>query len=544
MSQTFPAYPSANSSYVINGESWTYDGTVWNRSSYNSNYTGYTGSIGYVGSQAYTGSQGYTGSTGFQGMTGYTGSRGLAGNDGINATGFAGSQGYTGSTATPPGGSNTQVQYNNSGAFAGNANLTFNGTGLTAGQFIPSSASIPANGMFLQAANTLGFSSNSQASDSMLYKNYQIGSTGYYVNQLSLGNGVGIDTANYQNLYVRSYTGDQNQCSTNTGLIGVYTYNNNTPFRSAQINYASSNYVTTDPSRQYCTIGLSVAATGSGWTPAQFSSGSFQTFPAIGVYAEANSQVGNQAATAFYGLSDSVYSNGTAFYARTKGQAPTSGGSFCYRAELGSHIFGGSMVGYHSRIVSGQGTGTTYANAVGWFHVDETGSGLASYAAKFQKAGTDVGNITLSTTNTTYTTSSDPRLKNITGAITADEAKTFVMSLQPKKGTWKADGSYFQGFVSTEYAPLDPKSVHGVAGASEILGRIIDKDGKVLNENVVDPTPKLPEGGRWEQTHVKDIYQTLEYGSSAWCANMTAHAQYLQNTIEQLIVRIAALESK
>jgi len=34
--------------------------------------------------------------------------------------------------ATSPGGTNTQVQYNNSGAFAGSANLTFNGTTLTA----------------------------------------------------------------------------------------------------------------------------------------------------------------------------------------------------------------------------------------------------------------------------------------------------------------------------------------------------------------------------------------------------------------------------
>ena len=32
-----------------------------------------------------------------------------------------------------PGGSNTQVQYNNSGAFAGSANLTFDGTNLTVG---------------------------------------------------------------------------------------------------------------------------------------------------------------------------------------------------------------------------------------------------------------------------------------------------------------------------------------------------------------------------------------------------------------------------
>jgi hypothetical protein len=152
-------------------------------------------------------------------------------------------------------------------------------------------------------------------------------------------------------------------------------------------------------------------------------------------------------------------------------------------------------------------------------------------------------NITLSSSNTTYNTSSDPRLKNITGAITADEAKNFVMALQPKKGTWKTDGSVFQGFVSTEYEILDPKAVHGIAGATETLGNLFDQDGKLLNENVVEPTADaLPSGGRWEQTHVKDIYQTLEYGSAAWCANMTAHAQYLQNTIEQLVARIEALE--
>lgn len=39
------------------------------------------------------------------------------------------------SSGTTPGGSNTQVQYNSSGSFAGSANLTFDGTTLTAGGF-------------------------------------------------------------------------------------------------------------------------------------------------------------------------------------------------------------------------------------------------------------------------------------------------------------------------------------------------------------------------------------------------------------------------
>ena len=42
---------------------------------------------------------------------------------------------YADDSRTSPGGSNTQVQYNNSGAFAGSANLTFDGTSLSAGNY-------------------------------------------------------------------------------------------------------------------------------------------------------------------------------------------------------------------------------------------------------------------------------------------------------------------------------------------------------------------------------------------------------------------------
>jgi len=65
------------------------------------------------------------------------------------------------------GGSTTQVQYNLSGSLAGSANLTFDGTNLTTGgtntatRFIPSGSTVATNGMYLPAANTLGFSTNS-----------------------------------------------------------------------------------------------------------------------------------------------------------------------------------------------------------------------------------------------------------------------------------------------------------------------------------------------------------------------------------------------
>jgi hypothetical protein len=68
--------------------------------------------------------------------------------------------------AATPGGSTTQVQYNNAGAFAGSANLVFDGTNLTSlgtvtgTKFIPTGSSATGNGIYLPAANSVGLSTN------------------------------------------------------------------------------------------------------------------------------------------------------------------------------------------------------------------------------------------------------------------------------------------------------------------------------------------------------------------------------------------------
>jgi hypothetical protein len=62
--------------------------------------------------------------------------------------------------------------------------------------------------------------------------------------------------------------------------------------------------------------------------------------------------------------------------------------------------------------------------------------------------GSVVGTISTNGSATTYATSSDYRLKNITGPITNSGA--YIDSLNPVEGTWKADGSTFVGLIAHE----------------------------------------------------------------------------------------------
>jgi hypothetical protein len=69
-------------------------------------------------------------------------------------------------------------------------------------------------------------------------------------------------------------------------------------------------------------------------------------------------------------------------------------------------------------------------------------------ACNFRRVGTSVGSITTTLSATAYNTSSDYRLKNITGPVTNSGA--YIDSLNPVEGTWKADGSTFVGLIAHE----------------------------------------------------------------------------------------------
>jgi hypothetical protein len=110
---------------------------------------------------------------------------------------------------------------------------------------------------------------------------------------------------------------------------------------------------------------------------------------------------------------------------------------------------------------------------------------------------TNVGSVNITATTTSYATSSDYRLKNVTGPITTSGA--YIDSLNPVEGTWKVDGSTFIGLVAHE--------VQAVSRTEIVNG---EKDGEVM--------------------------QAMDYSSAELIANLIAEVKALR-------MRVATLES-
>ena len=88
---------------------------------------------------------------------------------------------------------------------------------------------------------------------------------------------------------------------------------------------------------------------------------------------------------------------------------------------------------------------------------------------------TQVGSITVNTTNAAFNTSSDYRLKENIAPMTGALAK--VSQLKPCTYTWKMDGSSGEGFIAHELAEVIPQAVSGEKDA-------LDKDGNISPQGI------------------------------------------------------------
>jgi hypothetical protein len=118
-----------------------------------------------------------------------------------------------------------------------------------------------------------------------------------------------------------------------------------------------------------------------------------------------------------------------------------------------------------------------------------------------------VGAITTNGTSTTYSTSSDYRLKNTIVPMTGALAK--VAALKPVTYKWNADGSDSEGFIAHELAEVCPDAVTGEKDA-------INEDGSIKPQGI---------------------------DTSFLVATLTAAIQEQQAIITALTARVEALES-
>ena len=157
---------------------------------------------------------------------------------------------------------------------------------------------------------------------------------------------------------------------------------------------------------------------------------------------------------------------------------------------VGTTSDGGDGLSIRPRASGGGPTTQLYFNRA---NSASTGTAIA-----FANASSVVGTVAYTDTATTYNTSSDYRLKNITGPITTSGA--YIDSLNPVEGTWKANGSTFVGLIA-----------HEVQEASRTTVATGTKDGAEM--------------------------QAMDYSNSELIANLIAEVKSLRQ-------RVATLEAQ
>ena len=142
------------------------------------------------------------------------------------------------------------------------------------------------------------------------------------------------------------------------------------------------------------------------------------------------------------------------------------------------------------------------------FVMNNTDTFGSSANIRFKNNGTTVGDITSTTSATSYNTSSDYRLKENVQSMTG--ALTTVSQLKPCTYTWKNSGVASQGFIAHELQEVVPDCVTGEKDA-------LNEDGSIKPQGI---------------------------DTSFLVATLTASIQELKAIVDAQAERIAVLEAK
>ena len=165
-------------------------------------------------------------------------------------------------------------------------------------------------------------------------------------------------------------------------------------------------------------------------------------------------------------------------------------------------------------------TGTSTSGIISAANSDT--SSVTSHHISFTRSNgtTSLGRITTNNTATTYTTSSDYRLKEDLQEISGATAK--VLSIQPRNFRWVGTDARTDGFLAHELAPIVPDAVVGTKDAMTIPTLYLEDE-------------ELPEGVSVGDVKVASVpdYQSVDQSKLV---------PLLVKTIQELEARIRALE--
>ena len=185
---------------------------------------------------------------------------------------------------------------------------------------------------------------------------------------------------------------------------------------------------------------IQVAATGALW-----SNGSNNTSLSH------NAVFGNSTTNYLTTSQASYYQQINGIHAWYNAPSGTAGNAITFTQALTLDASGNLLVGKTSTATTAEGALIGKDAGGCYLTLGYTGTGTINSVAFFRGTSgslSQVGSISTTGSATAYNTSSDYRLKNITGPVTNSGA--YIDSLNPVEGIWKADGSTFVGLIAHE----------------------------------------------------------------------------------------------
>ena len=146
----------------------------------------------------------------------------------------------------------------------------------------------------------------------------------------------------------------------------------------------------------------------------------------------------------------------------------------------------------------------------------------ADNVAEWYYDGTRVGSVSINSTNTSYNTGSDYRLKENVQPMTGALAK--VAALKPCTFKWKVDGSDGEGFIAHELAEVCPQAVSGEKDA-------VDADGNPKYQGI-------------DTSFLVATLTAAIQEQQALIQSLTAATQELKAELDATKAQVAALQAK